>query len=29
MYRYDEIDQRLVDDRVRQFRDQTRRFLAK
>jgi sulfite reductase (NADPH) hemoprotein beta-component len=28
MYRYDEIDQRLVDDRVRQFRDQTRRFLA-
>ena len=29
MYRYDEIDQRLVDERVRQFRDQTRRFLAK
>ncbi|HYT48627.1 MAG TPA: nitrite/sulfite reductase [Burkholderiales bacterium] len=28
MYRYDEIDQRLVDERVRQFRDQTRRFLA-
>jgi sulfite reductase (NADPH) hemoprotein beta-component len=28
MYQYDEIDQRLVDDRVRQFRDQTRRFLA-
>jgi sulfite reductase (NADPH) hemoprotein beta-component len=28
MYRYDEIDQRLVDDRVAQFRDQTRRFLA-
>jgi sulfite reductase (NADPH) hemoprotein beta-component len=28
MYHYDEIDQRLVDDRVRQFRDQTRRFLA-
>ena len=28
MYRYDEIDQRLVDDRVRQFRDQTRRFLT-
>ncbi len=27
MYRYDEIDQRLVDERVRQFRDQTRRFL--
>jgi len=28
VYRYDEIDQRLVDERVRQFRDQTRRFLA-
>ncbi len=28
MYVYDEIDQRLVDERVRQFRDQTRRFLA-
>ena len=28
MYIYDEIDQRLVDERVRQFRDQTRRFLA-
>src|SRR3954470_3145752 len=28
MYLYDEIDQRLVDERVRQFRDQTRRFLA-
>ena len=28
MYRYDDIDQRLVDERVRQFRDQTRRFLA-
>ena len=28
MYRYDEIDQRIVDERVRQFRDQTRRFLA-
>jgi sulfite reductase (NADPH) hemoprotein beta-component len=27
MYRYDQIDQRLVDERVRQFRDQTRRFL--
>ena len=25
---YDEIDQRLVDERVAQFRDQTRRFLA-
>ncbi|HEV3007410.1 MAG TPA: nitrite/sulfite reductase, partial [Burkholderiales bacterium] len=28
MYRYDEIDQQLVDERVAQFRDQTRRFLA-
>jgi sulfite reductase (NADPH) hemoprotein beta-component len=28
MYIYDEIDQRIVDDRVVQFRDQTRRFLA-
>src|SRR6201988_618969 len=28
MYLYDEIDQRIVDDRVTQFRDQTRRFLA-
>lgn len=28
MYRYDAIDQRLVDERVAQFRDQTRRFLA-
>jgi sulfite reductase (NADPH) hemoprotein beta-component len=28
MYVYDEIDQRLVDERVRQFRGQTRRFLA-
>jgi sulfite reductase (NADPH) hemoprotein beta-component len=28
MYIYDEIDQRLVDGRVRQFRDQTRRFVA-
>ena len=28
MYLYDEIDQRLVDERVAQFRDQTRRFLA-
>src|SRR5881397_1047828 len=28
MYRYDEIDQRLVNERVAQFRDQTRRFLA-
>ena len=28
MYRYDAIDQKLVDERVAQFRDQTRRFLA-
>ncbi len=28
MYRYDVIDQALVDERVAQFRDQTRRFLA-
>ncbi len=28
MYRYDVFDQRLVDERVAQFRDQTRRFLA-
>src|SRR6186713_2963656 len=28
MYLYDEIDQRLVDERIAQFRDQTRRFLA-
>ncbi|HYC48343.1 MAG TPA: nitrite/sulfite reductase [Burkholderiales bacterium] len=28
MYIYDEVDQRLVDERVAQFRDQTRRFLA-
>ena len=28
MYLYDEIDQRIVDERVQQFRDQTRRFLA-
>jgi sulfite reductase (NADPH) hemoprotein beta-component len=28
MYLYDEIDQRLVDERVRQFRGQTQRFLA-
>jgi sulfite reductase (NADPH) hemoprotein beta-component len=27
MYLYDEIDQRFVDERVEQFRDQTRRFL--
>ncbi|MBS0337707.1 MAG: nitrite/sulfite reductase [Proteobacteria bacterium] len=28
MYLYDEIDQRMVDERVRQFRGQTQRFLA-
>jgi sulfite reductase (NADPH) hemoprotein beta-component len=28
MYRYDHYDQTLVDERVAQFRDQTRRFLA-
>ncbi|MGE0313992.1 MAG: nitrite/sulfite reductase [Lautropia sp.] len=28
MYQYDDIDQRLVDERVAQFRDQTTRFLA-
>jgi sulfite reductase (NADPH) hemoprotein beta-component len=28
MYRYDEYDQRLVDERVAQFRDQMRRYLA-
>ena len=28
MYRYDPIDQRLVEQRVAQFRDQTQRFLA-
>ncbi|WP_374336565.1 nitrite/sulfite reductase [Leeia sp.] len=28
MYIYDEIDQRIIDERVTQFRDQTRRFLA-
>ena len=28
MYKYDEIDQRIVDERVAQYRDQTRRYLA-
>jgi sulfite reductase (NADPH) hemoprotein beta-component len=28
MYRYDALDQKLVNERVAQFRDQTRRFLA-
>ena len=28
MYRYNDIDQKIVDERVEQFRDQTNRFLA-
>jgi len=28
MYKYDELDQAFVDERVAEFRDQTRRFLA-
>ena len=28
MYKYDELDQQIVDERVTQYRDQTRRFLA-
>jgi sulfite reductase (NADPH) hemoprotein beta-component len=28
MYRYDDIDRRIVQSRVAQFRDQTRRHLA-
>ena len=28
MYRYDHFDQRIIDERVAQFRDQTRRYLA-
>ena len=28
MYVYDEYDQRIIEERVAQFRDQTRRFLA-
>ena len=28
MYQYSELDQKLIDERVEQFRDQTRRFLA-
>ena len=28
MYHYDKYDQTIVDERVAQFRDQTRRFLA-
>jgi len=29
MYKYDEIDQQIVDERVAQYRDQVRRYLAK
>jgi sulfite reductase (NADPH) hemoprotein beta-component len=28
MYKYDSIDQQIVDERVKQYRDQTRRYLA-
>ena len=28
MYQYDQYDQKIVDERVQQFRDQTRRYLA-
>ena len=28
MYVYDQYDQKIVEDRVKQFRDQTRRFLS-
>jgi sulfite reductase (NADPH) hemoprotein beta-component len=28
MYVYDQVDQRIIDERVNQFRDQTRRYLA-
>src|SRR5215210_5414811 len=28
MYRYDDIDQTLIEERVAEFRDQTRRFLT-
>ena len=28
MYQYDQLDQAFVDQRVAEFRDQTRRFLA-
>src|SRR6187431_1268104 len=28
MYKYDEIDQQIVDERVAQYRDQVRRFLS-
>jgi sulfite reductase (NADPH) hemoprotein beta-component len=29
MYKYDKLDQQIVDERVAQYRDQTRRYLAK
>ncbi len=29
MYKYDEIDQQIIDERVAQYRDQVRRYLAK
>ncbi|EPM78747.1 sulfite reductase (NADPH) hemoprotein subunit beta, partial [Pseudomonas syringae pv. actinidiae ICMP 18804] len=28
MYVYDDYDQKIIEDRVKQFRDQTRRYLA-
>ena len=28
MYKYDDYDQAIVDERVEQFRDQTRRFIS-
>lgn len=28
MYKYDHIDQQIIDERVKQYRDQTRRYLA-
>ena len=28
MYKYDQYDQKLVDERVEQYRDQTQRYLA-
>ena len=28
MYVYDQYDQKIIEDRVKQFRDQTRRFLS-
>ena len=28
MYRYDNYDRQMLQDRIAQFRDQTRRFLA-